>query len=191
MSAVFVLILGGCGPARPARVLPPAFSPADVTKCVLELADHDRNGTCSLDELTVVPGLKAAVAELDTDKDGGLSEQELLNWLTALRQSRVAAYGSSARILQRGEPVPGLRVEIIPERCMGNNVKAAEGITDESGIASLLIPTFPIGAHPGIYRVQITGKDAAGQPIPAKYSSNSPLGLIMPAPTLTTTFDLD
>ncbi len=187
------MLLGGCGPTRPARVVPPTFSPAAVTKCVFDLADRDRNGECSRDELTVVPGLnlKEALEEIDRDKNGRLSEQELFGWLEGLQGSKVAVFPCPVCILLNGKPLPGVRVQIVPDPCMGNNVKAAEGITDEAGMASLRIPSVPFGAHGGIYRLQITGKDTAGQPIASKYNTQTSLGLIVPIVGRMLRFDLE
>lgn len=189
--AVLVLILSGCGPRLPARVFPPTILPADVTKGILKRADPDGDGICTREELAAVPGLIEALPELDSDRNGILSEQEILAWFTALSQSKVAVYGSSVCILQHGTPLPNVRVQIIPEPFMGSNVKAAEGVTDESGVANLRIPDIPYGVHAGIYRVTITGMTPSGQPIDAKYQSESPLWLFVPIFGRSTNFDLD
>lgn len=191
IAALAVITLGGCGPARPARVMQPAFSPAEVTRCVLQLADGDGDGECTMEELALVPGLKFAIADLDSDKNGSLSGQEISNWLETLRRSKVAIETAPVRILQGGEPVPGVLVEIIPEPCMGNTSLAAEGHTNNAGIAMLRIPSLPLGAHFGIYRLKITGKDRSGQPIPAQYSSESSFGLCVPLVGQLPTFDLE
>jgi hypothetical protein len=157
------------------------------------LADRDGNGECTTEELAVVPGLrlKEAMEVLDSDKSGTLSEPEILQWLTALRQTKVAVATAAVCIMQRGEPVPGLRVRIVPEPCMGKGILVAEGNTDETGIASLRIPSLPLGAHFGIYRIQVSGNDRFGRPVPAKYNSESAIGLIVPLFERPPTFSLD
>lgn len=191
--ALAALALGGCGPAGPARVPQPAFSPTAVTRSVMALADRDHNGECTLEELAVVPGLalEEAISDLDRDKNGRLSENEILDWLTALRQTKVAVATASVRISQRGEPLPGVRVQIIPEACMGDTSLAAEGKTDNSGITTLRIPSLPLGAHFGIYRLTITGRDTTGQPLGAQFNSESKLGLIVPLNAPIVKFDLE
>lgn len=191
ITALVVLVLVGCGPSRPARVMQPAFSPAEVTESVLKLADRDGDGECTVEELAVVPGLKHAISGLDSNKNGSLSGQELSNWLAALRETKVAVATVPVRILQHGEPVPGVLVRIIPEPCMGNTSLAAEGTTDSAGITTLRIPSLPLGAHFGIYRLTITGKDRSGESIAAQYNSESSLGLVVPLFELLSTFDLE
>jgi len=171
--------------------MPPAFSPTDITRRVLDVADRDGDGECTLEELKLVPGLNRFVADLDTDKNGILSEAEIFNWLAAGRNSRVAAYPASVCILQRGAPLPGVRVQIVPEPCMGNTIQAAEGTTDNAGIAALRMPILPFGAHFGIYRIKITGKGTSGQRIATQYNSESSLGLIVPLIGRLPRFDLE
>lgn len=171
----------------------PFFSPAEVTKCVLELADRDNDGECTSSELSVVPGLalKEAMMDMDSDKNGMLSGQEISAWLNALRGTKVALAPAAVCILQGGVPVPGVRVRIVPERCMGNGPQVAEGTTDQTGMASLRISSPPLGAHFGIYRVHLTGKDRSGNPIPSKYDTESSLGLVVPLFGRPPTFELE
>jgi hypothetical protein len=182
LVATSVLVFPGCGPARPARVPQPAFSPADVSKCIVERADRDNDGECTVEELAVVPGLRLeeAIADIDSDKNGRLSGKEIHDWLAAMRATKVALAPAAVCVVRRGAPVPGLRVRIVPDPCMGNTSEVAEGISDDAGIAMLRIASPPLGAHFGIYRVEITGTDTSGNPVPAKYNSASSLGLVVP-----------
>jgi hypothetical protein len=156
-------------------------------------ADRDGNGECTVAELAAVPGLalKEALADLDTDKNGSLSEKEIVSWLSALRATKIAVETATVRILQKGEPLPRVRVQIVPEPCMGNTVLPAEGKTLADGVAILRIPSIPYGAHFGIYRLKVTGQDRSGKPLGAQYNSKSSLGLIVPLVGRTPTYDLE
>ncbi len=183
MVAVILLAPFGCGPAMPDRVAQPDFSPTDVTRCVFELADRDGDGSLSRDELTAIPGLLFALTSLDHDKNGRLSAAELTDWLAALRESRVAITSAGLRVVQGDQPVKSAFVRIVPEPCMGNSVAAAEGRTDGDGIVTLSIPNAPIrGVHFGIYRLKISGKNASGLPIPARFNVESTLGFVVGVP---------
>lgn len=190
-----VLATIGCGPAKPRRIYPPALSPADVTAAVMRIADADRDGKLSRDELAAVPGLVPALAALDADASGDLAAAEISGWLEGVKASRVALTSLSATVSQKGKPLAGVTVKLVPEPFMGGEMKAAEGVTGDDGGAMLAIPDsqYP-GVNCGIYRVEIVGPGADGRPLPARFNTDTTLGVAVGGPLpqgSTVTFDLD
>lgn len=168
----------GCGPSRPKRIEPPPINPAVVTAAIMKAADVDGDGSLDRQELAKVPGLVAAVTILDSDKSGGLSAGEISGWLDEVKGSRVAITSFAASVIQNGKPVAGATVKLVPEAFMGGELKAAEGTTDATGGVMVSIPGSPYpGVNCGIYRVEISGNGADGRPLPAKYNTETTLGV--------------
>jgi hypothetical protein len=82
------------------------------------------------------------------------------------------------QVRRRNQPLAGATVRLIPDEIL-TNLKAAEGITDPRGYIDFRIPgSDSPGVQPGIYRVEVSLKDASGKEhIPAKYNSQTELGL--------------
>jgi len=177
VAAILSLIVAGCGPSRPARIVPPALDPEAVTTAAMAQADANGNGVIEKTELGGLPALVAAVSQLDQDHDGGISKAELRRWLDEVKESRIAitSYAGEVRHLKR--PLGGATVRLVPESFMGADVKAAEGVTDPDGRFSATIPDakYP-GVNCGLFRVEITGQGNDGKPLPAKYNTQSTLG---------------
>jgi hypothetical protein len=157
----------GCGPSRPARIPAPSLDPEAV-------ADAAAAGG-ALDKL---PAVGFGRAGLDTDGDKQVSRDELVRWLTEVRDSKVAITSVAVQVTQRGKPLVGADVKLVPEACMGGAIKEASGTTDESGVAMVTIPgsEYP-GVNCGLYRVEITGAGGDGKALPAKYNTDSTLGM--------------
>ena len=177
LAAVLLLVLAGCGPSRPARVVPPAMDPEAVTAAALAKADADGDGIVAKAELAGVPALAVAVAAIDEDLGGGISKAELRRWLDQVKESRIAITSFSGEVRHLKRPLAGATVKLVPEPFMGAETKAAEGVTDADGRFTAAIPSgkYP-GVNCGLYRVEITGQGNDGQPLPAKYNAQSTLG---------------
>jgi len=162
----------GCGPARPARIPAPPLDPVAVAAAAL-----GGEGPFDAAELARVPALVAALPLLDRDGDGKLSRQELVAWLTEVRDSRVAITSLAVEVKHAGRPLGNARVRLVPEAFMPA-VREAEGTTDDSGVALVSIPggEYP-GVNCGLYRVEITGQGSDGRPLPARYHSATTLGV--------------
>lgn len=175
---VLVVALAGCGPSRPSRITPPGLDAATVTAAVMAQADTDGDGRLTKQELAQVPALVASLAALDADADGQLSAAELRAWLEEVKASRVAITSLSASVTHKGKPLAGAAIRLVPESFMGGGMQAATGVTEAGGDASLTIPDSPYpGVNCGLYRVEITGTGHDGKPLPARYNSESTLGL--------------
>ena len=175
--ATLMLVAAGCGPSRPKRIVPPALDPEAVTVAVLAKADADGNGTVSKSELAAVPALIAAVTEVDVDRDGGISRDELRQWLDRVKESRIAITSFAGEVRHQRRPLANAQVKLVPESFMGAETKSAEGTTDADGRFTATIPNsvYP-GVNCGLYRVEISGQGNDGKPLPGKYNSQTTLG---------------
>lgn len=176
MIGVAAVMAGGCGPGRPTRVPAPSLDPATVATAVMAAADGDSSGTISGAELAKVPALVDAIGVLDSDGDKALSREELVAWLQVVKDSRVAITSFNATVTHKGKPLVDATVRLVPESFMGGETKAAEGRTDQDGVAMVTIPDskYP-GVNCGLYRVEITGTD--GKPLPASFNTSTKLGV--------------
>lgn len=179
--AVSLLVCGFAGCSnRPARVPAPRINPGAIVEAVFEQADADRDGRLRAAEQRTVPAIAAAVSRLDTDGDGAVAREELLAWLEAVRDSRVAITPLEVVVMQRGRPLASATVRLVPEPFMGGQMKAAEGLTDAQGVAAITIPDaqYP-GVNCGLYRVEITGTE--GVPLPNDLNTTTTFGVAVGA----------
>lgn len=173
--------LAGCS-TRAARVPAPRINPAKILDAVFEKADADRDGRLPASEQQTVPSIAMAAGTLDTDGDGAVTREELVAWLEAVRDSRVAVTSLEVMVTQRGRPLAAATVRLVPEPFMGAEVKAAEGLTDAGGVAAVTIPDakYP-GVNCGLYRVEITGAGNDGKPLPEGENTATRLGVAVGA----------
>ena len=177
--ALLACPLAGCS-NRPARVPAPRINPGAIVEAVFEQADADRDGSLRGSEQQAVPSIAAAAGRLDADGDGAVTRDELLGWLEAVRDSRVAINPLEVVVTQRGRPLAGATVRLVPEAFMGGEVQAAEGVTDAGGVAAMTIPGAKYaGVNCGLYRVEITGTD--GKPLPERVNAAATLGVAVGA----------
>jgi hypothetical protein len=182
LALVFLTcLLVGCS-TRPARVPAPRINPAKIVDAVFEKADADRDSRLRASEQQTVPSIAMAADRLDTAGDGNVTREELVAWLEAVRDSRVAVTSLEVMVTQRGRPLAAATVRLVPEPFMGAEVKAAEGLTDASGVAAVTIPDakYP-GVNCGLYRVEITGAGNDGKPLPEGENKATRLGVAVGA----------
>lgn len=167
----------GCS-SQPARVPAPAINPASVVAAVFDLADADGDGSLQPAEQATVPAIAAAASLLDTDGDAAVAREELLAWLEAVRDSRVAITPLEVTVIERGRPLADATVRLVPEPFMGDGMKLAEGVTGGDGTAVVTITdaVYP-GVNCGLYRVEITGTGRDGKPLPPRVNTASTLGV--------------
>lgn len=167
LLAVVAATLAGCGPSRPARIPAPPLDPEAVA-----------DAAAAAGALEKLPAVGFGRATLDANGDKQVSRDELVAWLKEVRDSKVAITSVAVQVTQRGKPLSGADVKLVPEACMGGAIKEATGTTDDSGVAMVTIPgsEYP-GVNCGLYRVEITGGGADGKALPAKYNAESTLGL--------------
>jgi hypothetical protein len=70
-------------------------------------------------------------------------------------------------------------VTVVPEKFMAPGVRPARGVTSAGGSCEFQIEgkEYP-GLHPGIFRIEVSKKDAGGrETVPAKYNTQTTLGI--------------
>jgi hypothetical protein len=169
---------GGCS-RTPPRVSGPAIDPVTAGRLAIEQYDANGDGLIQGNELNKAPGLKSALENLDTNRDGGVSAEEIAERVRSWQQTRVGAMSLGCTVTYRGQPLPGATVKFVPEDFLGDEIQTATGQTDESGVARLNMPASPgvpgdaPGVQCGLYRVEITKE---GLDIPAAYNAQTTLG---------------
>ncbi len=87
-----------------------------------------------------------------------------------------------AFVTRDGKPLANVRVRYVPEDFLQDAVQAAEGVTDQNGVAKPSVPADKLPAdlsgvavmQQGYYRVELNAPDGS---IPSDYSgASSPLG---------------
>ena len=184
---IFLLILcvvGGCNPGG--RVLRPAKLDPDAVG-QQALLQYDTNGDTKIDkaELKSSPGLLDGLAVTDQDNDKALTAEEIATRVRFHVERQVALLPVRYSITLDGIPLRQATMTLVPEEFFQNGIPAATGISDDEGIVE---PSMPFdkkyqqyatlrGVRPGVYRIQVSKKDADGREIiPAKYNSESILG---------------
>ncbi len=168
--------LSGCSGSSPPRVQP-EVPDADAANKAMELYDTNHDGFLDSSELEKVPGLKAALAEIDANHDGKISKQEIADRIRSWADSRAGRVPMRFRVTHNGSPLVAAKVVLVPEKFLGGTLKSGSGTTSETGTAIISAPN-PVnpkigGVSPGFYSVEI-GKD--GESIPARYNTATTLG---------------
>lgn len=174
-----VALTSSCS-SRPSRVHAPGISASGAGSGAMSQYDTDGDGVVKGEELEKAPSLKAALDNLDTNKDGGVSASEVSARVEAWQDSKVGVMSLSCTVTRYGQPVKGASVKFAPEEFLGSKFKACLGTTDQNGVAILSVPEGerlkaddPPGAACGLYLVEITAPDGS---IPAKYNTQTTLG---------------
>jgi len=171
-----VLCAAACS-NKPPRVEQPGINP-NAAADAMKQYDTDGDGEISGEELDKAPALKAAMATLDTDGDKAISADEIDARVSAWIESKLGRSSVMITVYRNNQPLEGATLKFIPESFLGDAIKPAEATTGESGVAMPTItegdPNVPPGMHVGFYRVEVT---KAGEEIPAKYNTETELGL--------------
>jgi hypothetical protein len=177
LAALFLCPLAGCTGSN-SRVSAPALSPESASRQAL--AEYDTNGDGFLDgkELERCPALKSCLKELDTDRDGRISAQEIAVHLSHYQKTRIGLISASCHVTLDGRPLSGATVSLLPETFLGPGIKPATAITDSNGRALMQTEgEQATGVHCAFYRVVVSKKDVGGREIiPAKYNTQTSLG---------------
>jgi hypothetical protein len=164
-------------------VKPPAINASRAGSQAMEQYDTNGDDVVSGAELDKAPALKAALARLDTNSDGGVSADEVTARVEAWQAMRTGLASVRCHVTLDGQPLVGAEVVFEPEEFLGEEIKTAAGKTNQFGDAAPTIPpeerpdpTLPGGAHFGLYRVRISKVTNGRELIPARYNKESILG---------------
>ncbi len=174
----WMLILG-CGPSP---VRPPQVDLAGAASQIMATLDTDSDGALSESELGKSPPLFEAREKYDLSHDKRISRDEVQSRLEAIYGQGLGITQFACTVMLDGRPLSGAEVRFVPESFLGENVSAAHGTTNSSGVAAMSIPIERLpsdlkgftGIHPGVYRVEITH---SLHKLPEKYNTKTVLGL--------------
>ena len=166
----------GCGGVQSYVVDPVVASTAAIKQ-------YDKDGDALVDEteLKACPALLLELRAYDESKDKKLSAEEIGAQIKEMYERGAGLTAINCTVLFDGIPLSGAVVRFIPEKFLGEEIKAAEGVTNSSGNAAMGIPADELPKElrrhsflrVGIYRVEITHPV---RKIPAKYNTDTELG---------------
>jgi hypothetical protein len=170
------LLLAGCS-ERSFRA--PSLDADGAARQALAEYDADKDGALAGPELEKCPGLKAGLRVLDTNKDGKINADELTARIRKYQTDNLGLYSVYVDVTLDGKSLGDAVVTLVPEKFMGSGVKQAQGTTSAAGSAELRMEGAErSGVHPGVYRIEVSKKDAGGQEmIPSKYNTSTTLGI--------------
>jgi hypothetical protein len=168
----------------PSRIEPPSISPGGSADQAMEMYDADDDGYLAGAELDQVPGLKAAIETLDTDKDGKVSEDEIAERIETWQSTRLGLLPITLTVTINGVPLQNATVTFEPEPFLGDEIKPASSKTDEFGGGAPTVPKelrpdpqrTPAGIALGLYRVKISKVVNNKETIPRKYNEDTVIG---------------
>jgi hypothetical protein len=176
------LLFSSCNYGPP-RVQAPEISPSRAGRQAIEDYDIDGDGVLAGEELSKTPGLKAALARLDTNNDNGLSADEVADRIDAWAKNGIGVMTFGFTVTLNGSPLSDAVATFEPEAFLGDEIKPASCTTNRYGGGSATIakqdrpdPTWPPGMHLGFYKVKISKIAAGKETIPAKYNDATVLG---------------
>ncbi len=150
----------------------------------MELYDTDGDGFVAGEELENAPGLKAAMATLDTDGDGKVSKAEVAARVQVWIDSGVGVTGCRCVVKMDGKPLGRAIVTFTPDPFLEGVIQEGSGETALTGEAILSIPKekrpsadFPPGVRAGIYLVRISKASGGQETVAAKYNEETVLGI--------------
>jgi hypothetical protein len=174
--AAALLLGGGCAP-QPEPIQLPAIDPEVIARRALEHYDRNRDARLDPDELRASPGLAAAFHDLDADKDGRLSADEIVGRLRRALAAKPSLDSNAVQVLVDNRPLSGATVRFVPDPIMGPAHWVGEGRTDESGTVTPRMPGFPAaGVFIGYYRVEVLKPVNGRETVPARYNQQTELG---------------
>lgn len=181
-ARVFVMlalagVASGCD-SRPPPVLVPSYDPDGVARRALDFYDKNRDGKLDVSELARCPSLKHGLPQLDKDKHGYLTAEDIADRIRGFQTGGIGVMATRCRVVRDGQGVQGVTVTFIPEDFMGDSVKAGTGVSDADGWVALQVPDKGApGLSLGYYRVEVSLKDAGGkETLPARFNTNTVYG---------------
>ncbi|MCS7306272.1 MAG: hypothetical protein NZ602_14335 [Thermoguttaceae bacterium] len=177
---LLLMVFGGCLGRGPARVRPPSIDAGSAGREAIRQYDTNADGLVKGEELDKAPSLKAALKKLDKNGDGGVDASEVTARIRQWQESKVGKMGVSCIVTFNKRPLAGAKVTFEPEKFLGANMKICVGTTDDHGAASLIEEASSDGlpgCPPGLYLVRISKQEGGKELLPAKYNSQTILGV--------------
>ena len=115
----------------------------------MELYDANHDGFLDAKELEQVPGLKAAIKQIDANHDGKITEQEIADRIKFWTDSRMGRMSVKCRVLHNGKPLVGAKVVFVPEKFLGGTLQPGSGTSATMGFAQIIRALRPRFVRPG------------------------------------------
>jgi hypothetical protein len=180
----FSLAAGGCS-GGPPRTRPPEIDAEAAAQQAIAMYDTNGDGSISGKELDKCPGIKGAIEHYDIKHDGKITAAAIAVRIREWQETKLGTTATKVRVLLDGQPLEGATVTFEPEPFLGPNVATASGQTVKNGGALLTIATDPQnsqserkpGIHCGLYKVRISKLIDGHETLPARFNSNTELGV--------------
>lgn len=173
LVALFLVVCIGCG--GPSRVHAPEINASAAGTAALEQYDTNKDGKIAGEELNASPALRSAIQRVDTDGDQAISADEITARVEKWQESKLGLTSARCTVQFRGQPLPNAKVVFEPEAFLGEAIIAGEGITGQTGSASIKQPENKLPGMPlGFYKVKVTSDSMQ---IPVIYNENTTLGV--------------
>jgi hypothetical protein len=167
----------------PAPVNQPAIDPGSSGDLAMEMYDTNGDGKVAGDELEKAPGLKAALARLDTNADKAVTSDEVSERVEVWQRGGLGLMSFAYKVTMDGNPLHGATVTFEPEAFLGEEIQAGVGTTSVYGDGGATIPKenrptpqSPPGMHLGLYKVKISKMANGKEMVPPKYNTETILG---------------
>ncbi len=174
LAASIPIVLAGCS-HQPTAVSIPEWAPTEFAEAILKKLDKNGNSMVDATELVEAPGLAFGTRFIDTDRNGQLSREELVERFSMYRQMRMGLTNRQFRVTYHGQPLVGAEVRMVPDFFLTDLVEIATGTTDETGTVQPTVPSEQLtGMRVGYYRVEVTSPHVK---LPAKFNTASSVGI--------------
>lgn len=181
MATLCSMIIG-CSGRLPA-LKPPKFDPVAAAKAAMEQYDANQDGIIGGAELKDAPGISFSLDRIDTDRDDGVTEEEMSRMI----QEKWVDPGDGVMrvkcdVTLNRQPLDGATITFEPEPFLGDLVHPAQGETRD-GFATMSVAKEHMphanarGVAPGLYLVRISKMVNGKELIPARYNSETTLGV--------------
>jgi hypothetical protein len=168
---VCLVVAAGCS-GRMKRLSPTRVDSKAAAANAMKMYDANQDGKLSKDELEKCPSLKA-IASRDGEVTPELIVAKIIEWQSG-GPGRVPV---SFFVLHNGKPLADASVKLVAEKFL-TDIVPGTGMTSANGSVAMSVPTsgpeVPKGVSLGFYKIEIT---KAGEEIPAKYNTETTLGL--------------
>jgi hypothetical protein len=181
LVVVGAALVQGCGAKSEVNLSKPEVNAASAAAKAMELYDASGDGALDKDELAKCPPLANVAKKYDADGDGRVSHDEIAARFEKLVGPTAAFATVNCTVTLGRRPLPGATVKLRPIDAFEGALPAAEGTTDEEGVAhpgisaDALPPKLKSAflVYPGLYHVEITHPQ---QKLPERYNTATELG---------------
>lgn len=167
----------------PEAIPPLQVDASRAAEKAMELHDANGDGTLDEGELATAPGLAYSREKIDSDRDGALSQAEIVAMIENWNEKAVGLLTAKCTVQMGRRPLSGAKIRFEPAPFLEDQIETAIGLTDEVGDALLSIPKekrpipdCPPGVQVGLYRVVISKENNGKETVPSKYNSETTLG---------------